>query len=152
MTLLGEKIAALKLPIPLSVPSGTSVRDVIEQVQRQRVGCVLVCQESSVVGIMTEWDVLMKVVRRDIDPDSPVDQFMTPNPRTLTSDRTIGDAIALMNDEGFRNIPIVDTKTGEAIALIRVQDIIDFLGESFPEQVINLPPRPHQKMRTPEGA
>ena len=152
MTLLSEKIAALKLPSPLSVPSGTSVRDVIEQVQRQRIGCVLVCQESNIVGIMTEWDVLMKVVRRDIDPDSPVDQFMTPNPRTLTSDRTIGDAIALMNNEGFRNIPIVDTKTGAAIALIRVQDIIDFLGESFPEQVINLPPRPHQKMTTPEGA
>jgi CBS domain-containing protein len=121
-------------------------------VQRHRTGCVLVCEGSLVIGIITERDVLMNVVARDVELDSPVDQFMTPNPRTLTPDRTIGEAIALMNQEGFRNIPIVDTKTSEAVALIRVQDIIDFLAESFPEHVLNLPPRPHQKMATPEGA
>lgn len=152
MALLSEKIAALKLPTPLSVPSGTSVRSVIEQVQRERASCVIVLDGGAIIGIMTERDVLMKVVRRDVDPDAPVDQFMTPNPHTLAQDRTIGDAISLMNAEDFRNVPIVDKKTGEAIALLSVEDIIDFLGELFPEQVINLPPRPHQKIETPEGA
>ena len=152
MTLLSEKIAALKLPSPLCVPTGTNVREVIELVQRHRTGCVLVCEGTLVIGIITERDVLMNIVARDVVLDSPVDKFMTPNPRTLTPDRTIGEAIGLMNQEGFRNIPIVDTKTGAAVALIRVQDIIDFLAESFPEHVLNLPPRPHQKMATPEGA
>ena len=152
MSLLSEKIAALKLPTPLCVPSGTNVRAVIELVQRHKTGCVLVCEGSLIIGIITERDVLMNVVARDVVLDSPVDKFMTPNPRTLTPNRTIGEAIALMNQEGFRNIPIVDIKTNEAIALIRVQDIIDFLAESFPEHVLNLPPRPHQELKTPEGA
>ena len=77
---------------------------------------------------------------------------MTPEPVTLTKDRTIGEAITLMNDEDFRNIPIVDAETGEPIALFNVRDIIHHLAESFPEHVLNLPPRPHQKMLTPEGA
>ncbi len=101
---------------------------------------------------MTERDVLMKVVARDVNGDEAVDTFMTPEPRTLTPDHTVGEAISLMHREGFRNIPIIDAKTGEPIALFRVQDVIDFLGESFPEHVLNLPPRPHQTMKTAEGA
>jgi CBS domain-containing protein len=149
---LSDKIVSLKLPPPLCVASGSSVRQVIETVQRQRSGAVLVCDGKRPVGIMTERDVLMKVVRRDVSYDDPVDKFMTPNPRTLTPDSTIAEAITLMNDEGFRNIPIVDATTGEPVALFRVQDVIDHLAESFPEHVLNLPPRADQQMETPEGA
>ncbi len=150
--MLSDKIVALKLPSPLFVASGSSVRQVIETVQRHRTGAVLICEGKRLIGIMTERDVLMKVVARDVNHDEPVDAFMTPNPHTLTPDRTIGEAISLMNREGFRNVPIVDGETGDAIALFRVRDVIDYLAESFPEQVINLPPRPDQKMTTPEGA
>jgi CBS domain-containing protein len=150
--LLLDKIAALKLPTPLAVASGTSVRQVIDKVQRQQTGCVLVCEGTRLVGIMTERDVLMKVVARDVGYDEPVDKFMTPDPITLTPERTIGEGIALMNDHGIRNIPVVDPQTGEAKAIFRIQDVIDYLAESFPEQVLNLPPQPHQKMTTQEGA
>lgn len=128
------------------------MRQVIDTVQRHRTGAVLVCEGNRPIGIMTERDVLMKVVARDVSHDDPIDKFMTPNPCTLTADSTIGEAITLMTSEGFRNIPIVDPKTGEAIALFRVRDIIQQLAESFPEHVLNLPPRPHQQMKTPEGA
>lgn len=150
--MLSDKIVALKLPPPPHVASGSSVRRVIETVQGHRTGAVLVCEGRRLIGIMTERDVLMKVIARDVNYDEPVDRFMTPNPQTLTPDRTIGEAISLMNREGFRNIPIVDAKTGDVLALFRVRDVIDYLAESFPEWVINLPPRPDQKMKTPEGA
>ncbi len=149
--MLRDKIRSLQLPRPLSVESGTSVREVIARVQRERAGCVIVAQAGRLVGIMTERDVLLKVVARDVNYDEPVDNFMTRNPMTLTPNDTLGDAITLMNDKGFRNIPIVDPGTGEALAIFRVQDVINFLAESFPEQVLNLPPRPHQLLKTPEG-
>lgn len=112
----------------------------------------MVCQGKRIIGIMTERDVLMKVVARDVSYDDPVDKFMTANPRTLTSDRTIGEAISLMMREGFRNVPIMDAATGDAIGLFRVRDVVLHLAESFPAHVLNLPPRPHQEMKTPEGA
>jgi len=149
---LSDKIVSLKLPLPLCVASGSSVRQVIETVQRQRSGAVVVCDGKRPIGIMTERDVLMKVISRDVSYDDPVDTFMTREPRTLTPESTIGEAITLMNDEGFRNIPIVDATTGEALALFRVRDVIDHLAESFPEHVLNLPPRTDQKLNTQEGA
>ena len=55
---------------------------------------------------------------------------------------------AQVDPPATRSIP----STGEAISLFRIQDVIDYLAEANPEKVLNLPPRPHQLMRTPEGA
>lgn len=114
-------------------------------------GYVLVCNEKKLAGIMTERDVLLKIVARDVDYAEPVDNFMTRDPDTLTNGHTIGDGIALMNEKKFRHVPIVDRDTGEPLAVFSVRYVIDYLTESFPEQVMNLPPRPHQKMITREG-
>lgn len=149
--LLDEKVSSLKLSSPLLVQGGTSVGEVVEQVQRRGVGYVLVCSGKNPIGIMTERDVLLKIVARDVDYSEPVDNFMTRDPDTLTSDCTIGDGIALMNEKRFRHVPIVDRATGEVVAVFSVRHVIDHVTESFPEQVMNLPPRPHQKMTTPEG-
>jgi len=47
---------------------------------------------------------------------------------------------------------LFDGKTNKPLALFRVRDVIDYLAESFPEEVINLPPKTDQKIKTPEGA
>ena len=41
---------------------------------------------------------------------------------------------------------------GQLVGVVRQQDIIKYLAESFPEELLNLPPRPHQRMKEPEGA
>lgn len=150
--MLADKLVLLELPSPICVASGSSVREVIATVQQRQVGAVLVCEGKRPIGIITERDVLMKVVARDVNYGDPVDNFMTANPASLTPDHTIGEVIVLMNREGFRNVPIVDGQTGEAVALCRVRDIIHHLVESFPEHVLNLPPRSDQQLTTPEGA
>jgi CBS domain-containing protein len=149
--LLGEKISTLNLPSPVVVESGTPIGSVVEQIQRARTGCVLIYGGNKLVGIMTERDVLLKVVARDVKYDEAVDGFMTRDPVTLTLSDTIGDAINVMNEGNFRHIPIVKS-TGEATAIFSIRQVIDYLAESFPTTVINLPPRPHQKMLTRDGA
>jgi CBS domain-containing protein len=149
---LDVKIGSLTLAQPLIVQTGTSVGQVVEEFQKRTKGVVLVCNGNRLIGIMTERDVLMKIVARDVAYTEPVDQFMTPGPVTLKPGNTIGDAITLMNRERFRNIPIINEETGEAVAVFSIRDVINYLAESFPEKVINLPPRPHQTMTTREGA
>jgi CBS domain-containing protein len=61
----------------------------------------------------------------------------------------VGDAVKLMNEKGFRNIPLV--KKGELIGLISVFDIITYLAECYPKATMNLPPLPAQVMDTVEG-
>jgi CBS domain-containing protein len=75
---------------------------------------------------------------------------MTTGPRTLRLDQSVGDAMALMRTGRFRNVPLVDDE-GRLVGVVRQVDILKFLAESFPEELLNLPPRPHQRMEQPEG-
>ena len=60
------------------------------------------------------------------------------------------DALELMQSRQYRNVPMVD-ETGHLVGVIRQVDILKFLAESFPEELLNLPPRPHQTMEHAEG-
>jgi Mg/Co/Ni transporter MgtE len=48
-------------------------------------------------------------------------------------------------------VPVID-QGGRLIGVVRQSDIIKYLAEAFPEELLNLPPRPHQKLKEPEGA
>jgi CBS domain-containing protein len=146
-----NKIGALSLPKPLCVTPGTSLREALAMVRRAGVGALVVVEGGKVVGLLTERDVLMKVVARGVDYGRQVKEFMTADPHTLTRDRPVTEAVALLNREHYRHLPIVDEK-GAPVAMLRMLDIIQYFAEAFPEEVLNLPPRPHQAMETPEGA
>jgi CBS-domain-containing membrane protein len=76
---------------------------------------------------------------------------MNTEPRVLHFDDPIRDAIALMETGRYRNVPIVDDG-GIVAGIVRPQDVLRYLAEAFPEEVLNLPPRPHQRMKESEGA
>jgi CBS domain-containing protein len=113
-------------------------------------GYVLVVDNGRPRGIMTEREVLMKIVARDIKYDSSVMEVASRIPVTLNDSQPIARAVKMMIAEGVENIPIVDAE-GKAIAVLRTLDIIRFLAQAFPEQVLNLPPRLHQTFAKPEG-
>lgn len=99
---------------------------------------------------MSEREVLMRLVARDVRYDANVRDFMSTTFRTLQTSDTIAEAVRLMSDGKLDNVPVIDD-SGQAVGVLRTMDIIHFLAEAFPEQVLNLPPRPHQTMPKPEG-
>jgi len=146
-----DPISALGLPPPISIGRDASIGAALAAVQKHGMGYVLVLDQGRPVGIMSEREVLMRIVARDVKYDESVDKYMSHSPETLTSRDPIAKAVQMMNEGGERNIPIVDA-AGQAVAVLRTLDIIHFLAEAFPAQVMNLPPRPHQLIPEPEGA
>ncbi len=147
-----DPISALGLPPPVSIGRDATVGAALTAVKRHGMGYVLIVDDQRrPAGIMSEREVLLRVVARDVKYDAAVVKFMSDCPESLTSRDPIARAIELMNEGGERNIPIVDD-AGRAVAVLRTLDIIHFLGEAFPAQVLNLPPRPHQLIPEGEGA
>ncbi|HEY5148958.1 MAG TPA: CBS domain-containing protein, partial [Mycobacterium sp.] len=60
------------------------------------------------------------------------------------------DALRLMQSGAYRNVPVV-SDDGHLVGVVRQVDILKFFAESFPEELLNLPPRPHQRMQQAEG-
>jgi CBS domain-containing protein len=146
-----DPISSLGLPSPVSIGRDASVGTALAAVQKHGQGYVLIVENGRPVGLMSEREVLMRIVARDVKYAENVDKYMSHAPETLTSKEPIATAIRMMNEGGERNIPIVDTN-GLAVAVLRTTDIIHFLAEAFPTQLMNLPPRPHQLIPEPEGA
>jgi CBS domain-containing protein len=111
-------------------------------------GCVIITDDGRVAGIFTERDLLTKVCGEDVDLQSPIEEWMQAAVETLSPEATIGDAVRLMNEKSFRNIPLV--VNGQLRGSISVFDIITYLAECYPKSTMNLPPL-RQVMDTVDG-
>jgi CBS domain-containing protein len=145
-----DPISALGLSSPVSIGIDATVGEALEAVQRQGQGYVLVLDGDRPAGIMSDREVMTRIVARAVTYDANVMGFASQVPAVLTEREPIARAIKLMVYESIENIPIVD-EDGRATAVLRTLDVIHFLAEAFPEQILNLPPRPHQTMPKPEG-
>jgi len=145
------KIRHVNLPLPPTVDPSTATREVIRRMQGAHCPCVLVVENGRLVGIFTERDVLNRIIGKPALLEQPVSEFMTPDPIALTTEHSLGDAIEVMSEGGYRNVPIVDAE-GRPVASLPAAAIVNFIVAHFPKDVYNLPPRPEQHMATPEGA
>ena len=125
--LLSNQISSLNPKPPQVVAPKVSVREVIDMMVENSIGCVLVVENGQIQGIFTERDAVLKL-NTDYQSmlERRVEEFMTPNPQTLTMDAKIAFAIQRMDQGGYRHLPIVDAK-GTPIGVISVRDILAYL-------------------------
>ncbi|MFP6663262.1 MAG: CBS domain-containing protein [Deltaproteobacteria bacterium] len=138
---------------PIAVGPDATLRQAIETMNREHVGCVLVVVDEKLVGIFTERDVLRQIATSRIDIDNAtVESVMTRDPETLTREDAISYALNRMTIGGFRHVPLVDDE-GYPVGIIAMRSICEYLVALFPREVLNLPPRPGLSIsRTREGA
>ena len=147
--ILTEPIRGLEPREPVCVRPKTSVRDAIELMNDSGTGCVLVTQGERLVGILTERDVLKKVVGK-FDLDNLVERFMTKNPETVGMDDGLAYALNKMHIGGYRHVPVVD-KEGRPVGVVSVRDLVKFIVSLFPAAVLNVPPEPGLAARALDG-
>lgn len=149
-----EQVAHLDLSGFSSVTSGTSVRDALAQLRADGHNVCLITDgsngETQLKGIFTDRDVLRKVVGSPETLDADIDTVMTQNPITVAPTSSAADALKLMDDNHFRNLPAVD-EAGAIRGDMTHQSIIAFLADRYPVEVLNLPPQPDRFPRKAEG-
>ncbi|WP_420645640.1 CBS domain-containing protein [Candidatus Leptofilum sp.] len=148
--LISERVSHLDLSKFCQIARGTAVRDALAEMRQSKTNVCLITSGSSLVGILTERDVLTKVAAVPENLDTAVDEIMTANPITVTPDSSAADALWLMDDKQFRNLPVVD-RSGKIMGNMTHQAVISFLAARYPVEVINRPPRPDQFPRKQEG-
>ncbi len=155
-TLAAEPLMVVGRRQPVTVSPGTSIADCLRAIQRTGTGdSVFVTDDDGLlVGVLTERDIFGRLVGPDVAPavdlDAVVEAYMTTDPKTLRLDQKVRDALELMQSGRYRNVPVVDGDH-RLVGVVRQVDILKFLAESFPEELLNLPPRPHQRMEQAEG-
>jgi CBS domain-containing protein len=122
-------VGALRPHAPVVIPASRKIRDVIASMVIRHDGCAVVVNDAGeVIGVFTERDLLMKLAGKpDALLDSPVSEFMTPDPVTVTADVPIAYALHQMDVGGYRHIPLVAGK--KPVGMVSIRDIVTFFGE-----------------------
>jgi len=104
----------------------TSVDQAVAEMNRQRIGSVVVKRGDSVRGIFTERDVLMRVVSAGRDPKSTlVREVMTESYQWLSPETSVEDAMQMITDKRVRHLPVLDE--GRLVGLISIGDVTRWL-------------------------
>jgi len=100
-----ESIA--RAPVP-TVLLSTHVSEIAKIMVKQNVGAVVVARDDEPLGIVTERDILERVVLANKDLDEVVAQeIMTEPLLTIDSTRSIGEAIGIMRKNNLRRLVVV---------------------------------------------
>lgn len=132
-----------------TVDVSTTLDEVYRVLDEERGVAVLVYDEGELVGIFTERDVLDRTALA-APGSTPISELMTRGVTTLSRDDRLIDAIRIMTEKRIRHIPLVDEDVDEP-GLIGGRDVLKMIAQYYPETLINLPPRLHQQMATPDG-
>ncbi len=154
--LLREPLTVLPVQRAITLAQDASVTDAIRAMQREHRGCVIVTNDGTaqtkLAGIFTERDVLFRIVDKGRNPAAlPLGEVMTPDPDTLSDRASVAYVLNKMSVGGFRHIPVVDDEHRPR-CVISVRDVVTFLVDAFPREVLNLPELDAAPHRAREGA
>jgi CBS domain-containing protein len=99
-----------------------SVRDVAVLMRDGDMGSIPVVENGKLVGIVTDRDIVVRVIAAERDPSISVSEVMTANVFSVREDDFVFEAIRLMGDRQVRRIPIVDAD-GNLTGIIAMADV-----------------------------
>ncbi|QDA31715.1 CBS domain-containing protein [Thermococcus indicus] len=104
-----------------------TVHRVAKILSKNKVGSAVVVKDDEIVGIITDRDILDKVVAKGRDPKTvKVKEVMTENPITIEDDYEVQDAIDKMMDKGIRRLLV--TRLGRPIGFVTAADLLAALN------------------------
>ncbi len=105
------------------IDAGTSVKDAATRMAELDVGAVFVGAEKRPVGVLTDRDILVRVVVEGSDPNGvTVRDVMTGEIVCCNAEDGVETAIAAMREGQFRRMPVLD-ESGSAIGVVTLSDL-----------------------------
>jgi CBS domain-containing protein len=114
----------------VAVPGTATVADAAQLMKEKQADAVLVVDQGRLTGIFTERDALFRVVAECRDPrQARLAEVMTADPRTIHPDRPFSEALHVMQEGGFRHVPVVED--GHPVGMVSVRDALGPELEDF---------------------
>jgi CBS domain-containing protein len=116
-TLLANKGGAVR-----TVPSTVTVAEAVQEMNRHKIGAILVMNNAALAGIFTERDVLTRVVAGNLDPKAtPITAVMTADVLSVGPSATVQQVMDIFAERRCRHLPVVEG--GQLRGLISIGDV-----------------------------
>jgi CBS domain-containing protein len=114
-------VGEVMTPNPTTIDADAPVAWAARLMRESDIGSVLVADHDRFVGIVTDRDIVVRVLADDRDPrDCPVREAASGDVETVTPDTEIGDAAEVMRTRAVRRLPVVDA--GRIVGVVSLGD------------------------------
>ena len=111
-----------------------SVADAARSMNAHHIGSLLILNDGCPVGIISERDVLTRLVEAGRDPEKTrVSELMTPNPVTIAPSCSVTDAMRIMTERKVRHLPVVVREN--VVGMVSIGDLVWFVTEELQNEV-----------------
>jgi len=112
-----------------SVSPRVTVAEAVAEMNRHRVGSIVVTDEGNLVGIFTERDVLRRVVGGSLDPTSiRVADVMSSSLITVNPEATVEETMNLFTEKRCRHLPVISG--GRLVGVISIGDVTRWMADT----------------------
>lgn len=111
---------------PITVGPQETVLNAARIMDENNIGSLIVIDENgSLLGIVTERDIVRKVVAKGLDPSRVrISEIMTKNPYYVTTDDSVVRAAEVMGEHGIGHLPVLDPESLKVVGMISKRDIV----------------------------
>jgi CBS domain-containing protein len=111
----------------ITIDASASVKQAAELMDKHDIGCLIIINYENPVGIVTERDMMRRILLKKRDPDkTEVGNIMSAPLITAQPQTDIRDAVRLMNERRIKKLPVMDG--GQLVGLVSLTDIMRSLA------------------------
>lgn len=119
---MAQQIRDIMTDSPVTLGSDTTVAQAAEQMRRNGTGDVLVVDGSTLRGIVTDRDIVVRVLAEQRDPArTTLGEICSGELATVRPDDDVARAIEIVRDRAVRRIPVVDN--GRPVGIVSIGDL-----------------------------
>ncbi|MCK5562891.1 CBS domain-containing protein [Candidatus Bathyarchaeota archaeon] len=122
------KVASAMVKDVVTVDTDATVKKAVEIINKHEIGCLVVVKGNRLVGILTERDMLKRVLGESRNPEkTKVSEIMTAPVITVSPTTNLEEAAKLMFEKNVKKLPVVSE--GKLVGLITLTDLARFQPE-----------------------
>lgn len=122
------KVSKIMLSGVPTLKKEAKIGDAVKYLSRDEAGCVVVVENKSPIGIVTELDFVRKVVSKGKSFKCPITSIMASPVTSMAPDTKLDEALKIIDTKGFRRYPVVEN--GELVGLATKKDIVNEISDN----------------------
>jgi len=111
----------------ITIDTNKSVFEAAELMSTKGLGCVIVVIQAFPVGIITERDIVRRIVAKRSSPDVKVTEIMTKTLITVDPDTSLKEAARVMSTNKIRRLPVL--KNNKLVGIVVASDFVNNVGK-----------------------
>ena len=120
---MNNDVRDIMTPSPHTIQSIESVMNAAQLMRKSDIGDVIVVEDEQLFGILTDRDIVVRVLAEGRDPETtPVGDICSRELTTVRPTDSIGDVVRVMREKAIRRLPVVE-ESGEVIGIVSIGDV-----------------------------